>query len=161
MPARAALPALALTVAAALTACAGTEPEPPALPDDVRVAYDRFWAAWTAAGETSDPDLPLLAEHVAEPLLSTLRGNLEATRTADRVTRGRVGHRIEGWEADADARRIVDCVDLGGWLLHSRSTGALQTGQLTGDRSQLTEIVLRPYDGRWKATNMYILADRC
>lgn len=125
------------------------------------MAYDRFWAAWTTASETSDPALPALAEHVAEPLLSTLRGNLEAARSAGRVSRGRLGHRIEGMETDAEARRVVDCVDLGQWLLHDRSTGAPEAGQLTGARAQLTEIVLRPYDGRWKATNMYILADRC
>jgi len=147
----------------AATACAGPEPaaSPPAPPGAVQAAYDGFWAAWTAASETSDPDLPVLADHVAEPLLSTLRGNLEAARAADRVSRGHVGHRVEGWEPDAGAHRVVDCVDLSRWLLHRRSTGAPQAGQLTGARSQLTEVVLRPYDGRWKATSMYILADRC
>ncbi|MEV0897784.1 hypothetical protein [Actinoplanes sp. NPDC049802] len=154
-----------LLAATAMSACAQDRPTPPAgagpLPDDVRAAYDGFWAAWVAARETSDPDLPALAEQIADPLLSTVRGTLAAAREQDRVTRGTVGHRIEEMTLDGDARRIVDCVDIGRWRLHAASTGEPLPGQLGGERSQLTEIVLRPVDGRWKAANMYILADRC
>ncbi|GGN83229.1 hypothetical protein GCM10010112_61350 [Actinoplanes lobatus] len=160
----------ALLLAAAVAGCtpsgaAGpqtTAPDAPRpLPDDVRAAYDDFWATWIAANEDSDPRLPALTEHVADPLLSTLRANLELARAEDQVSRGTVGHRIEGMESDGADRRIVDCVAIGQWLLHSRSTGAPIPGQLAGDRAQLTEIVFRPYDGRWKATSMYILADEC
>lgn len=125
------------------------------LPSDVHDAYLGFWDAWLAANVRSDPDEPTLRKQTIDPLLQTLRANLADSRAAGRGARGQVSHHIEGMEIDEGARRVVDCVGLGGWLLFALDTGRQVPDQVTADRSQLTTLVLRQRDGQWKAANMY------
>lgn len=125
------------------------------LPSDVHDAYLAFWDAWLAANVTADPDEPTLLKRTTDPLLQTLRANLADSRAAGRAARGQVSHHLEGMEIDGDARRVVDCVGLGGWLLFALDTGRQVPDQVTADRSQLTTLVLRQRDGQWKAANMY------
>jgi hypothetical protein len=158
-PLSTAICALALT-----TGCARTPPPPPAkaagpslrpLSDDVRQAYLAYWDAWLKANRTSNPDEPSLAEHATSPQLAVLRANLAAARQQHRVTRGTVGHRLEGMEGAGDARWVVDCIDLDHWLLYDAVTDE-PVDQLVDKPLQLAVFALRRHGGGWWVTSSQV-----
>jgi hypothetical protein len=158
------LPAVVLLCAVALAAGCARTPPPPAraagrllrpLSDDVRRAYLAYWDAWLKANRTSNPDEPSLAAHATSPQLDVLRANLAEAREQHRVTRGTVGHRLEGMEGDGDARRVVDCIDLDHWLLHDAVTNQ-QLDQLVDKPSQLAVFALRRHGRGWWVTSSQV-----
>jgi hypothetical protein len=126
------------------------------LPATVNAAYSEFWIAWLAVNESLNYDQRLLSEHAADPLLQTLRANLAVAQDRNYVTRGKIVHQIRSMEVDGNARRITDCIDIGGWRLYDASNGSVVPNQLSGTRHQFTVLVLRLQSAKWKATNMYV-----
>jgi hypothetical protein len=129
-----------------------------AVPKEIGTAYDAYWNAWSHASETSDPDDPDLARHVGNPHLEVLRAALESARQEHTVVHGTVGHSIRGMQNFAAAHRVVDCVDLTGWLIVDARTGQ-PIEQLTTRPKQLGAFTLEQAQGAWKVTHGQILGD--
>lgn len=124
----------------------------------VRDAYLAYWAAWTGANESSDPEFPALAGHTADPHREVLRAQLADARRRGQVVTGTVGHDIRGMYSYNGWYRVVDCVDLTRWLIvDARDGQPLQ--QLVQRPRQLSSVSLESVDGRWKATHAQLLGD--
>jgi hypothetical protein len=152
------LPGPLLAVLCALALAGGCHSSQRPVSDEIARSYLRYWDAWLAASQTSDPDHPLLPEHVASPQLDVLRANLAAARRRNQVARGTVGHRLQGIEVHGGSSRVADCIDLDGWLLYDAETGE-RLRQLVDKPSQLALFALRQRDGRWRVTDSRVVGE--
>lgn len=130
----------------------GPDDQPLARPaEDVQAAYLAYWDAFLAAYRTPGTEPPALAERTAEPMLGNLRATLAQARERHEFNQGAVAHRVVGMEADGDTRRIYDCVELSGWLVHDDRTGQ-EIHQVRQERRQLAVLTLARVEGTWKVT---------
>ena len=126
--------------------------------NDVEQAYLAYWDAWLKANATSNPKEPSLARHAISPQLDVLRANLTAARQRNQVTRGAVGHRLQGMESDSGASRVVDCIDLDKWLFYDATSGR-RIDQLIDKPSQLAIFTLRPWNQTWRVSDSRVIGE--
>ncbi|MEW2486278.1 hypothetical protein [Streptomyces sp. NPDC048411] len=121
------------------------------LPPGLRSAYDAYWAAWTEANATSDPDNARLRRAAGGDLLALLRDSLARARATGTVQKGTVGHEVRGSVPRNGGQAVVDCTDLDNWLLYDARTGK-ETQQLRDKPSQLAVITFTLRGRDWVAT---------
>jgi hypothetical protein len=144
-----------------LSACAAPGPAPGQLTpvsDDVRAAYLAYWDAWLGASRTSDPDDATLAARTREPNLDVVRSILRDARDRHEIAVGTVTHAIRGMDSFGDARRVVDCVDVRGWIVLDARTDE-PIDQLADRPSQLGAFTLVRDGSRWTVAYGQILGD--
>ena len=149
-----------LAVACCLAGCGGTGKRADALapvPDDVKRAYLAYWDAWLAANETDAVDDPALDRVAENPNLEVLRAALRAAADRHQVTKGTVRHEIRGMSVEGEAHKVVDCVDIDGWLLYDKATGERIADQLVDRPRQLMVVTFHRRAGAWKATDGHVL----
>jgi hypothetical protein len=143
---------------AARSSTAAAAPSPRPVSGDVERAYLAYWDAWRKANATSNPREPSLARYAASPQLDILRANLTAARQRHQVTKGTVGHRLEGMESAGGTSRVVDCIDLDRWLYYDATSGKL-VHQLVDKPSQLAVFTLRQDNGTWRVTGSRVVGE--
>ena len=133
----------------------------PDLPERKAVdAYLAMWREMAAAGETSNPEAPGLAEHATGDALVVIKNSLAEDNRKSLVTRGNPKSDPQVTNVDRSGGvvtvvKIRDCGDDSAWLKYRRGTNEPADGQGGGRRSILAEVKAQP-DGSWRVTRFAV-----
>jgi hypothetical protein len=133
-------------------------PDPPE-----RKAIDAYLAMWremAAAGETSNPDAPGLAEHATGDALVVIKNSLAEDNRKGLITKGSPKSdpqvtNVDRSDGVVTVVKIRDCGDDSAWLKYRRGTNEPADGQGGGRRSILAEVKAQS-DGSWRVTRFAV-----
>lgn len=119
-------------------------------------AYRGMWAAFVAAGQTSDWRSAQLSRYATGLALTNLARSLYTDHANGLVTKGQplLSPRVSSAIPSQDPFTVIvtDCGDSTHWLKHRADTGAL-VDDAPGGRHLINAVVQRQSDGTWKVSD--------